>query len=295
VKGKSILQQLFEKTLNQMDADETVHSIQAVSGGDINEAYYVQSKHREFFVKLNRSVSMDFFEFEKKGLEKLEQTDTIHVPNVYGIFTDEDHKMPMLWMEWITGGKSQFTDEWLGERLAAMHQTKGNGFGLDGKSFIGKLEQANQMMDDWVSYYRDYRLAGQLEIGVNRRTIIGKRREMLIALIEKINRWIPEKPIPSLLHGDLWGGNWMAGKEGNPYLIDPSVLYGDHEFEIAFTELFGGFSKQFYDSYTSVFPLSDTYNDKKPLYQLYYLLVHLNMFGETYGRPVDRILHKYTG
>lgn len=86
----------------------------------------------------------------------------------------------------------------------------------------------------------------------------------------------------------------MIGKEGNPYLIDPSILYGDHELDIAFTELFGGFSQRFYDSYTSVLPLSDTYNDKKELYQLYYLLVHLNMFGESYGSSVDRILKRYT-
>jgi len=295
LKGRSIVQQLFEKALKQMDAQDTVHTIQAISGGDINEAYYVQSKNREFFVKLNRSVAAAFFEFEKMGLDRIRQSGTIHVPDVYGIFTDEHHEIPMLWMEWVTGEKSNFTDDWLGERLAVMHRTKGKAFGLDGKSFIGKLEQDNQILNNWLSYYRDYRLAGQLETGINRKTVTGKRNELLTALIEQIHRWIPEKPIPSLLHGDLWGGNWMVGKEGNPYLIDPSILYGDHEFEIAFTELFGGFSQQFYESYTSVFPLSDTYHDKKPLYQLYYLLVHLNMFGETYGPSVDRILHRYVG
>ncbi|MFA1821623.1 fructosamine kinase family protein [Virgibacillus oceani] len=289
------MQRLFEKTLKQIQEDSTVQSIQPVSGGDINEAYYVRSENRAFFVKLNRSVNMAFFESEKKGLERLRQTNTIHVPNVYGIYTDEYNKLPMLWMEWITGEKSKSTDDLLGERLAAMHQTKGKAFGLDGKSFIGKLEQDNQMVDSWLSYYRDYRLAGQLEIGINRKTVTGKRQEMLKALMERINRWIPEKPLPSLLHGDLWGGNWMVGEEGNPYLIDPSILYGDHEFEIAFTELFGGFSQRFYDSYTSVFPLFDTYYDKKPLYQLYFLLVHLNMFGESYGPSVDRILQRYTG
>lgn len=294
-KGRGILQQLFEKTLKQMDTDDTVQGIQAVSGGDINEAYYVQSKHREFFVKLNRTVDAAFFEFEKEGLERIGQTGTIHVPDVYGIFTDEDHKIPMLWMEWVAGEKRKSTEAWLGERLAAMHLKKGNVFGLDGKSFIGTLEQNNQMMDNWLSYYRDYRLAGQLKIGVDRKTVTGKRKEMLSVLMEKMGQWIPEKPIPSLLHGDLWGGNWMVGEEGNPYLIDPSVLFGDHEFEIAYTELFGGFSQRFYDAYTSVFPLSDTYKNKKPLYQLYYLLIHLNMFGESYGPSVDRILHRYTG
>ncbi|GAB3795929.1 fructosamine kinase family protein [Virgibacillus kimchii] len=289
------MQQLFASTIQQMDANDAVHSVRAVTGGDINEAYYVRSLNREFFVKLNRSVDKAFFEFEKKGLERINQTDTIHVPDVYGIYTDEEKNIPMLWMEWITGEKSTLTDDWLGERLADMHLKEGKAFGLDEKSFIGKLEQDNQMMDNWAYYYRDYRLAGQLEIGMNHKTITGRRKEMLMALMENIDRWIPKNPLPSLLHGDLWGGNWMVGKKGNPYLIDPSVLYGDHEFEIAFTELFGGFSHRFYDAYTSVYPLSDTYEDKKPLYQLYYLLIHLNMFGESYGPSVDRILQRYAG
>lgn len=288
------MQQLFKKTLRQIDAYDTVHTTRPVTGGDINEAYYVQSKNREFFVKLNRSVDPAFFDFEKRGLEKIGNTGTLHVPEVYGVYTDEQENIPMLWMEWIAGEKKESTEDWLGERLAAMHRTEGKAFGLDEKSFIGKLEQDNQLVDNWVSYYRDYRLGGQLKIGVNRKTIKGKRKEMLMALMEQMDRWIPEAPAPSLLHGDLWGGNWMIGKEGNPYLIDPSILYGDHELDIAFTELFGGFSRRFYDSYTSVFPLSDTYNDKKELYQLYYLLVHLNMFGESYGSSVDRILKRYT-
>ncbi len=288
------MQQLFKKTLRQIDAYDTVHTTRSLTGGDINEAYYVQSKNREFFVKLNRSVDPAFFDFEKRGLEKIGNTGTLHVPEVYGVYTDEQENIPMLWMEWIAGEKKESTEDWLGERLAAMHRTEGKAFGLDEKSFIGKLEQDNQLVDNWVSYYRDYRLRGQLKIGVNRKTIKGKRKEMLMALMEQIDRWIPEAPTPSLLHGDLWGGNWMIGKEGNPYLIDPSILYGDHELDIAFTELFGGFSQRFYDSYTSVFPLSDTYNDKKELYQLYYLLVHLNMFGESYGSSVDRILKRYT-
>jgi fructosamine-3-kinase len=287
------LQQLFEQVQQKNDVNDVIESVKTVAGGDINEAYYVRSRNRAFFVKLNRNVSADFFEFEKMGLERIRQTNTIHVPNVYGIYTDEEKNIPMLWMEWIAGEKNRFTDDRLGERLAALHQAAGQAFGLDGKSFIGKLEQENKMMDNWAEYYRDYRLAGQLELGVNRKTITGRRKEMLMTLMENIDRWIPENPLPSLLHGDLWGGNWMIGKEGNPYLIDPSILYGDHEFEIAFTALFGGFSQRFYDAYTSVFPLSDTYEDKKLLYQLYYLLVHLNMFGESYGPPVDRILQRY--
>jgi len=287
--------QLLENGFKKLNIDDSIESYQAVSGGDINQAYYVRTKQSEFFVKLNRKVDASFFEFEKQGLETIQHSNTIDVPRTDGIVADLDTDTPMLWMEWIDGEKNEHTDVWLGERLATLHQTEGKAFGLEGKSFIGKLEQENQMIDNWLDYYRDFRLAGQLKLGRSRNTITGDREERIIKLMEQLDKWIPEKPIASLLHGDLWGGNWMVGKNGNPYLIDPSILYGDHEFELAFTELFGGFSNQFYDAYRSVFPLSDSYQNKLPLYQLYYLLVHLNMFGEMYGASVDRILKRYVG
>ena len=126
-------------------------------------------------------------------------------------------------------------------------------------------------------------------------TIKGNRYHLLTKLLERLEEWIPHHPSASLLHGDLWGGNWMNGADGKPYLIDPSILYGDHAFELAFTELFGGFSPSFYRAYEDVFPLPAEYENQKPLYQLFYLLVHLNMFGESYGGSVDRILKRYVG
>lgn len=114
-------------------------------------------------------------------------------------------------------------------------------------------------------------------------------------LLENLDKWVPDKVEPSYLHGDLWGGNWLSGPGGEPYVIDPSFLYGDRHFELAFTEVFGGYSSEFYQAYQDRFPLSPYYEDVKPLYQLYYLLVHLNMFGEAYGRSVDTILKRYTG
>lgn len=287
--------QVIENTLKQVDSSATLDTCRPVSGGDINEAYYVRTDTGEFFVKMNRQVAASFFEFEKKGLEKIGAAGVIDVPKVYSITVDPETNTPALWMEWISGEKNKQTDNWLGERLAALHQKEGEKFGWHGTSFIGKLEQDNRWSDDWLSYYRDFRIGGQLELGRARGTITGKREKKLVQLMEQLDRWIPINPVASLLHGDLWGGNWMTGKGGNPYLIDPSVLYGDHEFELSFTELFGGFSAAFYDAYQSVFPLSDTYEDRKPLYQLYYLLVHLNMFGETYGGSVDRILNRYVG
>lgn len=285
----------FEQALKKIEENGEIQSIKSVAGGDVNEAFYVRTKENEYFVKLNRAASRSFFEFEANGLLQIQETNTMDVPRVYGIFEDEEEGFPMLWLEWVEGRKTNRTEELLGERLAAMHLSEGEGFGFEGKGYIGRLPIESKVMDSWLEYYRTVRLLEQLKLGQRAGTIRGKREKRLIKLIERLDEWIPEKPKSSLLHGDLWGGNWITGKEGVPYLIDPSVLRGDHEFEIAFTHLFGGFSPRFYEAYQAVFPLSDDYEIKEELYQLYYLLVHLNMFGESYGPAVDRILKKYAG
>src|SRR5690606_36095409 len=102
-------------------------------------------------------------------------------------------------------------------------------------------KEKNKLLDNWIQYYRDVRLNSQLERGRQLGTITLDREKKLMTLMDRLEEWIPKSPKPSLLHGDLWSGNWMSGQEGVPYLIDPTILYGDHEFELAFTELFGGF------------------------------------------------------
>lgn len=287
------MKKIIEEGLKHIEENGVILSANGVSGGDINEAFYVRTKENEYFVKLNRNVPRSFFDFEAKGLQLIRNTNTIHVPYVYGVF--EVEQTPTLWMEWMKGTRTKDTDRWLGERLAAMHLADGQNYGYEGKSYIGLLLIDGKIMDSWLDYYRDIRLMKQLKIGQKSGRIRGKREKQLYKLMERLGQWIPDKPKSSLLHGDLWDGNWITGKNGNPYLIDPSVLRGDHEFEIAFTQLFGGFSHRFYDAYQAVFPLSDEYESKKELYQLYYLLVHLNLFGESYGYSVDRILNKFVG
>ncbi len=287
------MQIVIEQTLAKIASCEQIKVIQPVSGGDINEAYYVKTHEAQYFVKLNRTKDLTFFEFEAKGLQEIARTNTIRVPAVYHVLEDEATRIPMLWLEWIEGRKHEQTDDELGTQLAFMHLSEGKKYGWQGVSYIGRLEQNSEWTDDWLTYYRDFRLLEQVKIGERLGVIKKERLNKLTKLIERLDEWIPKKPVISLLHGDLWGGNWIVGQGGHPYLIDPSVLYGDHEMELAFTELFGGFSHRFYASYEQVFPLSPEYDERKSLYQLYYLLVHLNMFGESYGGSVDRILRKY--
>lgn len=287
------MKKIIEKGLKSIAPNENLMTMRPVSGGDINLAFYVQTEKNQYFVKANRQMSIGFFEFEKRGLEMISATNTIDVPQV--IDCNEVEGIPMLWLEWVEGEKTKETDVLLGERLAGMHLAEVKGYGFEGESYIGRLKQENKFMDDWLEYYRNVRLKGQLERGRTSGTIRLEREKRLVTLIERLDEWIPRTPKSCLLHGDLWGGNWMCGPGGAPYLIDPAVLYGHHEFELAFTELFGGFSTRFYESYNAVFPLSNEYEERKELYQLYYLLVHLNLFGESYGSSVDRILRRYVG
>lgn len=289
------MKKIIANGLKVLREKDQVLTVRSVSGGDINEAYYVRTDKNEYFVKLNRQVKKDFFEFEAEGINIIGDTKTINVPNLIGVVEDEETHVPMLWMEWIEGSKNSETDKLLGERLAALHLCEGEKYGFHRDSYIGGINQRNGLFDSWCTYYREVRLMGQIELGRSKGRITGTRYRKLEKLIESLGEWIPIQPKKSVLHGDLWGGNWMTGQNGTPYLIDPSTLFGDHEFEIAFTELFGGFSQIFYEAYSSVFRLSRDYEERRDIYQLFYLLVHLNLFGEMYGESVDRILKKYVG
>ncbi|PWA10659.1 fructosamine kinase [Pueribacillus theae] len=281
----------IKKALQKAGDASILIQAKRVHGGSINDSYYIETEKRKYFIKYNKRSPERFFEMEAKGLEQIRKTDTIKVPDVLS-FSDEESN-GFLALEWIDGKKNDGTEKRLGEQLAAFHSTFGKKHGFEDDTFIGHLPQPNGLYISWLDYYRDKRLKAQVKLGIERNHIGGKRKKQLVKLVENLGNWIPNEVKPSYLHGDLWNGNWLVGPEGEPYVIDPSFLYGDRQFEIAFTELFGGYSRDFYDAYQASFPLSSDYGEIKSLYQLYYLLVHLNMFGEAYGPSVDAILNKY--
>ena len=286
---------IIQKALRQLSDQSDLTNIHPVSGGSINQTCRIDTRKRSYFAKINRPVSETFFLKEINGLKAIKQTNTLPVPEVYGTFYEEETKTALLLLEWIEGTETGTTIQQLGRGLAQLHQVQGQAFGFDEDNLIGTLPQPNPWTPDWLTFYRDQRLKVQYELGIKQHTLAGKRREKLEKLMDQLSRWLPEQVQPSLIHGDLWGGNWMTGPQGTPYLIDPAVHFAHHELEIAFTELFGGFPASFYDYYQEIKPLDPSYPERKPLYQLYYLLVHLNVFGESYGSSVDRILNRYLG
>ncbi|UOQ95045.1 fructosamine kinase family protein [Halobacillus shinanisalinarum] len=289
------MKRLIQRELEQLNDPGPIKVMRSVSGGDINEAYYIRTNLNEYFIKINTHVPSNFFKVEALGLERIEQTYTINVPKVYHYNEPYEEETGILVMEWIEENRQAHSAEMLGQNLANMHKHPAKQFGLDQPTFIGRLTQANSWSGSWVKYYKEDRLQPQIQLAIENSPLPHRRIDKLERLTDQLGQWITHHPKPSLLHGDLWGGNYMVGPKGVPYLIDPSILYGDHAFELAFTELFGGFPPTFYVAYQEVMPLPLEYEDIKPLYQLYYLLVHLNMFGENFGPPVDRILARYVG
>src|SRR5690625_662392 len=262
-----------------------IQTMKRISGGSINEAFYVQTVDAEFFMKFHAN--------SQKGLRRIKETRTIAVPN-YLTYSDQPGKA-FLMLDWIEGKKNDQTEEILGQKLAKLHQCLGRMHGLQEDSYIGLLPQPNELNANWLEYYRDKRLRNQIEIGIEKGFIHGTRQEQLDKLVQNIGKWIPSFVEPSHLHGDLYSGNWIVGPGGEPYIVDPSFLYGDRHFELAYTELFGGLPTKFYQAYQESYPLREDYEDVKPIYQLYYLLAHLNLFGESYGESIDVILNKYVG
>jgi fructosamine-3-kinase len=287
------LRQAIEKALSAAGDTTGIRSDSYVGGGDINEAARVTTGDGSYFVKWNQHPPPDLFSADAKGLKLLAANGLVRTPKVIGQGGTGDTKFLIL--EWLdTTGKSSTAAEQLGRSLAKLHRIRQPYYGLDHDNHCGRTPQINTQAESWIEFYGDRRLRFQRDLAERHGLLPPVRVRMLDNLIEHLDRWIDESACqPSLLHGDLWGGNWVALGSGEPALIDPAVYYGDREADLAMTSLFGGFPSSSYDAYQEEWPLPDGWQQREPLYQLYHLLNHLNLFGEGYGGSVDSILRRY--
>lgn len=266
---------------------KNIVSATPVPGGDINEAYQLTTATDKFFLLVQPNREASFYQHEIEGLNLLSQAAL--VPKV--IDTGNINGDAYLILSWVdTGTGSQYA---LGETVAHVHQIHHDQFGFD-HDVDGKLPKQNTWQDNWGEFYVHQRL----EVLATRANDHGlwnqKRQNHLTRLCQLILDYYAATPTTaSLLHGDLWAGNYLFTSDGKPMLIDPDVLYGDREFDIAMTTIFGGFSDDFYRGYQATYPLPSGFEERLPWYQLYYLMAHLNLFGETYGGAVDHILFAY--
>lgn len=268
-----------------------------VSGGDISQAARVRLANGAHLLVKWRSDSLPgLFTTEGRGLELLRAAGALRVPKVMAYSEATTAGPAFIAMEWLdTGAKSGGIAAALGSGLAAQHRFLAASFGLDHDNFIGANPQPNGQGDNWASFFREQRLGFQMELAGRNGLLPAQRARRLETLLARLGDWLPAQPPASLLHGDLWGGNWLATTSGEPALIDPAVYYGHREADLAFTELFGGFPAAFYAAYQANWPLESGYEERKELYNLYHLLNHLNLFGESYGGSVDSILRRFGG
>jgi fructosamine-3-kinase len=257
-----------------------------VGGGDINDAFRVDLPDgRRVFVKTNERADAAMFAREAEGLAWLQEPGALRIPRVLAVGAT------FLALEHVErGAKARDFDERLGRGLALMHRAGADGFGWREDNFIGTLPQDNTREDDWPTFYARRRLAPQLERAVRSGRASAAMQRGFARLFARLpERLGPAEP-PSRLHGDLWSGNCFVGEDGAPVLIDPAVYGGHREIDLAMMQLFGGFSERTFAAYDEAFPLASGWEERVPLYQLYPLMVHVNLFGGSYVSSVERVL-----
>lgn len=283
------LRSSIEKQLNK-----TIQSATRVSGGSINEAAKLDIEELgACFLKWNRSADPDMFVKEVSGLKLLRSAETtLRIPEVI-IQGELEGGTGYLLLEFVEDGRhADHSARQFGEQLAALHANRSNRFGLDEDNYIGRLPQSNSRHDDWINFFIEERMEPQLNMALE----AGKFRASITGSFNAMYRKLPDifpEDKPSLLHGDLWGGNYFYDTEGTAVIYDPAVYYGHREIELAFTHLFGGFSSAFYEGYNNVLPIEAGFEERKDIYNLYPLLVHTNLFGGSYVRQVEGIVKKF--
>ncbi len=269
----------------------TVTGARGLSGGDINEALAVTlSDGREVFVKTNAAAPPGMFAAEARGLAWLDEARALTVPQAL-LVGERFLALPLI----RPAPRRPAFDDALGRGLAVLHHRGPDGWGLDHDNFIGRLPQANDGagIATWAEFYRRQRLEPQVRRAVDAGLLPPRVHADARRVLDRLEELVgPEEP-PARLHGDLWGGNLMSDEQGRPCLIDPAVYGGHREMDLAMMRLFGGFGARVFAAYDEAYPLADGHEGRVELYQLYPLLVHVNLFGGSYVGAVAGALAHY--
>ncbi len=281
-----MLQKAIHNSVEQI-LDEKIVQINALTGGDINSVSKITTPQSSYVIKVNNnSVAHTMFTAEERGLQALASSNTFKIPEVIAV--GEENKTAFILMEYIAAKpKVKNHDVEFGRMLAELHKNTAAKFGFANDNFIGTLPQYNQQLDKATDFYIQMRLMPQLEMAAKNGFTFN-----LGSFFKNLTSLIPEEP-PALVHGDLWSGNAITDSNGLPCLIDPAVFYGHRETDLAMMQLFGGFGNQIFNSYQNHYPLEKNWHRRIDIWQLYYLLVHLNLFGSSYYGSVKTIIEKY--
>ncbi|MCS6981522.1 MAG: fructosamine kinase family protein [Flavobacteriales bacterium] len=286
-------QSFLERSLSEKLGEPVrIHSADPKGGGSINAAAVLRTSAGPFFVKWNdASRHKGMFEAEARGLSLLKAAGELKAPDP--IATGDDGQYCFIILEFLEQGEPSFGFwEDFGMRLARQHRHTSERFGLDHDNFVGSLPQKNAWVDNWPDFFVRYRLEPQLRRAVDS----GKADQSIVQRFENLYARLPEifpEEPPALLHGDLWGGNFLCTLEGEPAIFDPAVYYGHREMDLAMTRLFGGFDYEFYEGYINEYPLAPGWEKRVDICNLYPLLVHVNLFPGSYIQSVKNILSRF--
>jgi fructosamine-3-kinase len=263
-----------------------VAEVQKLAGGDINYVFRYQDE--VFKINLKEDFP-EMFEAEAKGLKLLSKA--CLVPDVIEVAHFKN--LQILQLKHVSSG-SKSSNFWLnfGRDLAELHQLTDAVFGLDSNNYIGSLRQRNNTHDNWVDFLIEERLQPMLEMAVNSGEVNYIEAKLAEDFYHRIEEIYPEEK-PTLIHGDLWGGNFICSEKEQACLIDPAVYYGHREMDIGMMHLFGGFDPILFEEYNTIFPLESKWKSRIAINQLYPLLVHLNLFGRGYWKQIKDILEPF--
>jgi fructosamine-3-kinase len=246
------------------------------------------------FLKTNASAPASMFPAEARGLEWLREASALRIPEVLAVSSGREGEPCFLVLELLTPGQQgRDFDQRLGRGLARLHRFGASGFGFESDNFIGSLPQQNDAHASWSDFFWHERLEPQLELAVASGRASARMRHSFEKLAARLSQLVGAVEPPSRLHGDLWGGNLHVDQSGAPCLIDPAVYGGHREVDLAMMRLFGGFGEGVFRAYEDEWPLAPGHAERIGLYQLYPLMVHVNLFGGGYADSVERSLARY--
>lgn len=285
------LQKHIEFIINKKLGFKNDFTWEQVGGGSINKAYKISSKTISFFIKINTiHVFENGFAEEVCGLQFLKENSAL-IPEIICSGSFKEHIFLVL--EWIeSGNKNKIFWRNFAKQLAKLHQQKGSLFGLESDNYMGELIQKNSYNSSFSDFFIENRLKPQIKLAIDNRLLQPKTIHQFDSLYKHLESIFP-KDEPCAIHGDLWSGNFICNLKEQVVLIDPAVYYGHREVDLAMTTLFGGFSSDFYKFYNEIYPLEKGFKIRKDIYNLFPLLIHLNLFGSSYLGSIEAIITKF--
>jgi len=289
---ESLQGEIASVLLMKTGQDHSIKRASALSGGSINYAFRLETNIGTFFMKYNQSSAYPgMFEQEARGLAVLKEAGEVRVPEVIAYGDDGTYSFIILEYLDPAGKRGQFWEDF-GRNLAALHRHTNKNFGLDHDNYIGSLNQYNDHYVSWPDFFREQRLLIQMDMAARTGLLPGHIKRGFESLFKKLDDIFPDEP-PSLIHGDLWSGNYHVDEKGKACIIDPAVYYGSREMDIGMSRLFGVFGGNFYDAYNEAWPMETGWRERIEICNLYPLMVHVNLFGAGYLGSVESILSKF--